>query len=276
MARNRRVFSSPSPAGSVSSGRPAVAGRDKSGGGIAIVFCDGECVTRRRKSFSKRLIEIGEGRRCGLGVRRTNPIHVMARNSGPPSCDRSARRHREESSPRLRLPGQFHLGGLLLRAVTNRGAVLRWCFVAASVHLAAARVFQNALLRSVRADAAVWECVAPSHPCHGPQQRATQLRPIGASPSRRVFSSPSPGGSISSGRPAVAGRDKSGGGVAMALCGRARAEGKRRSTVSAPVWLPAGVPYGVIFHTVPRLSVPPISVVPYRAPFLSRVTRPCG
>jgi len=90
----------------------------------------GECVTRRRKSFSKRLIEIGEGRRCGLGVRRTNPIHVMARNSGPPSCDRSARRHREESSPRLRMPGQFHLGGPLLRAVTNRGAVLRWYFVA--------------------------------------------------------------------------------------------------------------------------------------------------
>jgi hypothetical protein len=43
--------------------------------------------------------------------------------SGPPSCDRSAVCHREESFCRLRLPSKFHLGGPLLRAVTNRGVI---------------------------------------------------------------------------------------------------------------------------------------------------------
>src|SRR5580704_12622578 len=51
--------------------------------------------------------------------------------SGPPSCQRSAARHREESSSRFRSPRQFHLGAPLLRAVTSWGVVLGWCFLAA-------------------------------------------------------------------------------------------------------------------------------------------------
>src|ERR1700726_1941854 len=57
-------------------------------------------------------------------------------------------RHREESSPRLRLPGQFHLGGPLLRAVTNRGAVLRWCFMATRVRTRATSTLMTAFPRS--------------------------------------------------------------------------------------------------------------------------------
>src|ERR1700722_17870307 len=49
--------------------------------------------------------------------------------SGPPSCQRSAARYREESSSHFRAPGEFHLGGPLLRAVTSWGVMFGWCSV---------------------------------------------------------------------------------------------------------------------------------------------------